>query len=134
MLSELQPPLHSIVPPGIGFNGNLLTQERYRNPGGIIFRFGARCQLNHILKFYSDDSTIHHAFQRQVGINLFERQCEEYSRQLRSRKIFPVDRVRIARKRRSIQRSDVSKTAGKPDFIGFSRFVSRRESVAPSLQ
>src|SRR5262249_11156278 len=45
-----------------------------------------------------------------------------------------VDRVRIARNVRLRSRPEVSKIAGTPDFIGFLRFASRRESLAPSLQ
>jgi hypothetical protein len=63
-----------------------------------------------------------------------EKECEKSSRRLCARNIFPVDRVRIARNVRSNSRSEVSKAAGTPDFIVFSRFALRQGLVAPSLQ
>jgi hypothetical protein len=59
---------------------------------------------------------------------------EKSSRRSRARKIFPVDRVRIARIIRLRSRLEISKADRKPGFIEFSRFIPRRESMAPSLQ
>jgi transposase len=39
---------------------------------GIIFRFRAGRQWNHVPEVYCDDSAIRRAFQRWVEINLFE--------------------------------------------------------------
>jgi hypothetical protein len=41
-------------------------------PDGLIYHFRTGCQWNQIPKVYSDNSTIHRAFQHWVRIGLFE--------------------------------------------------------------